>query len=415
MTMKNLIILLSCFCFCFCSRQKPTEIKRLSQIERSHNSFFSIKYEDILNSKEVIKLSQIATNVEYVQLESGKDCMLGKGLLRYFFTDEFIFVQDFDHIMEFSRKGKFIKRIGTPGTESGQIDIISTTSILPNEELICVQTSRRKELLFYTFKGKLIKSLTLKRWTSNVKILTEDRFINFDLGSSGKNKFNFTLVNGKMDTISSVKNYNSFEIPQERRLGRGYPLFDPFCSSNNYTYLKAMFNDTVYSVVSDKIEPDYFVDLGKYKFPDSLMLALFDREGGRILENILSNYYYSNVFQTAGKIFISAYSYNDAPSKCVFFDIKTQQGKMLINDKDVSKGFINDWDGGLDFWPKGLISDNQLFMPIRIADIKNHLSRISTSTSVKFPDKMQKLSNIITKSDILSNPVIMIISMSPDM
>lgn len=403
--MKNLIILLSCFCFCFCSRQKPTEMKKVSQTVRSPHSFFNIKYEDILNSKEVMKLSQIAADVEYVQLETRKNCMIGKGLIRYFFTDEFIFVEDFDHLLKFSREGKFLKKIGTPGTGSGQIDIISGTYIIPDKELICVQTTRGKELLFFSFKGKLKKSLTYKRYGSLIKPFADDRFIAFENGSSGKNKSNFVLMNEKMDTISSVKNYITFNLPNERRMGHVYPSFDPFCSSINNLYLKAMYNDTVYSVISDKFEPEYFVDLGKYKFPDSLRFALFDREGKNILEKIINNYNYANVFQTPEKIFLTVYSYGDAPSKCVFFDMKTQQGNLLVNNDSVSLGFVNDWDGGFDFWPKGMISDNQLFMPIRITDIKKQLSRISTNKSVKFLNKQQQLANIISKSDNSNNPL----------
>ena len=412
--MKNLIILLSCFCFCFCARQKPTEMKKPPQIVRNPQSFFDIKYEDILNSKEVINLSQVASSVEYVQLETKKDCMIGKGLIRYFFTDEFIFVEDFDHILKFSRDGKFLKKIGTPGTESGEIDIIKCTSIIPDKELLVVQNIRKKELLFYSFSGKLKKTMSLKLYISQVKALAEDRFIAYDDGNSGNNKYNFALMNEKMDTISSVKNYITFKIPQERRLGRGYPSFDPFCSSINNLYLKAMFNDTVYSVASDKFEPDYFVDLGKYKFPDSLRFTLFDREANKKLEEIINNHYFSNVFQTTDKIYLTVYSYNDAPSKCIFFDTKTQQGNLLVNEEGVSKGFVNDWDGGIDFWPKGMISDNQLFMPIRIADIKKQISRTSPNTSAKSPEKQQQLSNIIAKSDNSNNPIIMIVTMSPD-
>lgn len=411
--MKNLIILLSCLCFCFCARQKPAEMKKVSQTVSTPHAFFNLKYEDILKSKEAIKLSQIASDIEYVQLENKKNCQLGKGLY-YFVTDEFIFVQDFDHVMEFSRKGKFIKQIGTPGEKPGQIDLIKTVSLLPDQELICIQTTRGKEILFYSFNGKLTKSLSLKQGASDIKIIADNRFINYDDGHSGKSKYYFTLTNEKLDTISSIKNNVTFEIPRERRLGRVYPFFDPFFSSIYNISIKSMYSDTVYSVISDKFKPEYFIDLGRYKFPDSIRFALFDKGARQILEKNINNYYYANVIQTPNNVFLTIYSYAVEPSKRIFFDINTQQGNLLVNKDSISSGFINDWDGGIDFWPQGMISDNQLFMPIRITDIKKQLSKISPNTPAKFPDKQKELSNIIAKLDNSDNPIIMIVTLSPD-
>lgn len=416
LTMKNLIILLACFCFCSCSRQKPTETKKLTQTISTPHSFFNIKYEDILNSKDVIKLSQIASNIEYVQLQTKRNSMLGKGLLKYIFTDEFIFVQDYNRIMKFSRKGKFLKQIGTPGTESGQIDIIRGTYIIPDKELICVQTSRRKdpELLFFSFDGKLQKTLTYKQLV-DYKPLAENTFILYDEGHLGNNKTNFVMVNEKMDTISYVKNYITFELPpQEERVRIVYPSFDPFCNSINNLYLKSMYCDTVYSVISDKIEPAYFIDLGKNRLPDTLRFDRLNREEMKKLGKKINDYYFANAIQTPEKIFLTVYSYGEAPSKCVLFDKKTQQGKLVVNDQGASKGFVNDLDGGIDFWPRGMISDNQLFMPIRIPDIKKQLTRISSNKSVKFPDKQQKLVKMIEKSNNIENPIVMIVTVGPD-
>ncbi len=409
--MKNLIILVSCFCLCFCSRQKPNEMKRVSQSASSPHSFYNIKYEDILNSKEIINLSQIAADVEYVQLETKENCILGKGLY-YFITDEYIFVQEFDHIMKFSRNGKFLKQIGTPGEGPGKIDLIKTVSLLPDEELICIQTTRGREILFYSFDGKLKKTFSLKRSPSNTRIFAENRFINYDNGSTGKNIYNFTLVNEKIDTISSIRNNITFEIPRERRVGRGYPFFDPFCGSISNIFIKSMYCDTVYSIISDTFEPKYFIDLGKYKFPDSLRYTLFDRDAGPMLEKKINDYYFVNIFQTLEKVFLTAYSYGDAPTKCGFFDVKTLHGKLLVNDQGISTGFVNDWDGGTDFWPQGMISDNQIFMPIRIADLKKYFSGNNSRTSVKFPDKQQQLRNIISKTDNSNNPIIMIVTLT---
>lgn len=413
--MKNLIILITCcfcLCLCFCSRSKPTELKNFQEKRFIPGTFFKINYEDVLKGKAVMTLSQIAANVEYVPLETRENCMIGKGLSRYFITDKFIFVETFDHILKFSRNGRFLKKIGKPGQGPGKIDIAAWTSLIPDENMICVQTSRPRELLFFSFDGKLKKTLTFKQYNT-FKPLAQNRLIVYDDGRRGNNTNSFVLVNEKMDTISFVKNYIHFSIPKERRFSTVYPSFDPFCSSVNSLFIKSMYNDTVYHVAADKIEPVYSINLGKYRFPDSLIFALYDKDGGKFLEKI-NDYYFSNVLQCSEKMFITAFPYGEGPSRRVYFDVNTRTGKLLVNNDSISTGFINDLDGGIDFWPRGMISDNQLFMPIRIQDLKKHLNRISTDKSVILPEKQKDLLKIITKSENSDNPIIMIVTLKPE-
>ena len=48
----------------------------------------------------------------------------------------------------------------------------------------------------------------------------------------------------------------------------GYPVFEPYYFSQNKYHLKSMYNDTVYGISSDKIKPEYLINLGKYKLPN---------------------------------------------------------------------------------------------------------------------------------------------------
>jgi hypothetical protein len=75
---------------------------------KSSDNYFEIKYEDLLKNKKPIGLSQIATNVEYIQLETNKECLLGQ-MTNFYFSDSLIFVVQAESVLKFSNKGKGTK------------------------------------------------------------------------------------------------------------------------------------------------------------------------------------------------------------------------------------------------------------------------------------------------------------------
>jgi hypothetical protein len=89
-----------------------------------------------------------------------------------------------------------------------------------------------------------------------------------------------------------------------------------------------------------------------------------------------------------------------------------QKGNLLINENGSSTGFVNDYDGGMDFWPKGKVSDDQVFMPINVITFQKELNRISTGKkTIKFPEKQKQLIKLISESDASNNPILMMVKL----
>lgn len=375
-------------------------------------TFFLIKYESLLKKKETITLSQIASNIEYIQLETKDECLLWGGLKKYFFTDNFIFITNKDHILKFTRDGKFIKKIGAPGRGPGEIDLIVTMSVLPDKKLIIVQTNVGRKLLYYNFDGDFIKTVTFTSFVPYVKILRDGKYLTHDEGGSGRNKYTFALVNEKMDTLSSVKNTKHWVYTQSSMIGIGFPQFESYFESGGKNYFKTMYNDTVFTVSADKIIPAYFIDMGKYKLPDELRPEMLGPESIQKFNDKRADYYFANVFQAADKLFLTTYSYGKNPQYCHLFNTQSKTGGTLLNKSGTSTGFANDWDAGLDFWPVGRINDRQVFMPINIISIQKEIDRIkATKESIKFPEKQKQLVKMISESDPFNNPVLMILTL----
>jgi hypothetical protein len=164
--------------------------------------------------------------------------------------------------------------------------------------------------------------------------------------------------------------------------------------------------------------PSYYVNLGKYKIPDKFIPEkLHVTDGGsKIYQEQSIKYRYTNVLESSNRIFLGTYCYQTGkvPPQYSLFDKSIQKGYALINKEGKSTGIVNDWDGGLDFWPIDNIAENKIYMPINIMDLKKEFDKnMSAKKSIKFPEKQKELAELISNSDITDNPILMIITLKP--
>jgi len=107
-----------------------------------------------------------------------------------------------------------------------------------------------------------------------VIILKDSRYLTYDPGTNGSEKYNFILANERGDTISVVKNYTTWKktLPGSI-LVTNSANEATFYINDKIPYFKSKYNDTVYyfNKKKDIIEPAYLIDLGKYKVPEELI------------------------------------------------------------------------------------------------------------------------------------------------
>lgn len=87
----------------------------------------------------------------------------------------------------------------------------------------------------------------------------------------------------------------------------------------------------------------------------------------------------------------------------------------MTDSENNSTGFVNDWDGGIDFWPTGQLNDNQVFMPITPLQFKKLVSEEAVKTEdIKYPEKKSKLLKLISSLDETDNPILMVVTLKQD-
>lgn len=382
--------------------------------DQYREKFFEIRYEDIIKNKETISLSQIASNVEYIKLETNKTSVLWSAEA-CFFTDTLIFIVKGGPVLKFSYDGRFLGEVLRIGRGPEEIDGGAGVSILPDKKLIVSHKLSQRKLYYFSYDGKFIKSVNYPL-RGSVHVMKDGRNLYYQKGSPGDSKYSFILTNEKNDTISFVRNYKFWVNTGQLAISSGISYNRSLYYVGSQIFFKNVYNDTVYSIASNRIVPSYYVNLGKYKIPDEFIPEkLYVIEGGRkIFQEQSIKYRYANVLEASNRIFLGIYCIQTGkvPPQYCLFDKSIQKGYALINKEGKSTGIVNDWDGGLDFWPIDNVIENKLYMPINIMDLKNEFDKnMSTKKSIKFPEKQKELAEIISKSDITDNPILMIVTL----
>jgi hypothetical protein len=399
--MNTFLLLIALFLFTQCRNDKVVKVDA--------NKFFEINYEKILENKETFSLSEIASEVRYIPLETGNNFLVFRNPT-YYFSENFIFVSNLDHILVYDYTGKFIRKIGTHGRGPGEIDLIRIISIIEKEQIVIVQTNWSRKLMYFSFDGKFIKSITLPTDVFRVRVLNKNLFLLHFSCSQGFEDYLYILSNEKWDTISKINNHFKWTNSTGLTGMWGINDYRPFYNFRNQTYFKSMYNDTVFTITDNKIEPAYFINLGKCRLPNELrpeppQSALRFRS-----EN--NKYFFAEVMEAGEMIFITTKNYKVNVQKNILFDSNITEGSLLVNESNNPSGLINDWDGGTEFWPEGNVNDNEIFMPLSSLTLKNLLKeRDFSKATIRFPEKKKALIEMTEKLNETDNPVLMIVKL----
>ncbi len=130
-----------------------------------------IDIQKALDTKQEMFLSEIASHIEYVKLETTPDCLFGKAW-RIKIRENYIYILAPDpiRILIFTRDGKFIRTINKYGKGPGEYLNIWTWQVSPYGKKLFISDMRKDELLLYSVKGEFlgnIKSLNGSYFNQN--------------------------------------------------------------------------------------------------------------------------------------------------------------------------------------------------------------------------------------------------------
>jgi len=371
-----------------------------SQIENPNTH--TINVSKALKSKQKINLSTISKNIEYVQLETNNDFIVGNAP-RVFADDEFIIVVAYRQQYIFSRKtGAFIREIGNYGRNPEGYRNTRSNLVYDEVRKTIYASGWDDGIIEYSVSGDVLNTIMKPHEIAGIISfvrLDEAVFFASVKNIDGIQKQKLIQLNKEGKIIKSIPNTDYF-INTKKVYSRGENEGWFYWIERQLLY-KSCFNDTIFEVKNNSLRPKYIFSLGKFKL-DYSKRELID------WKEFKDYFLIENVFESADYLFFTL-NYNNQMRQGIY--IKKKNTTIVADSENVETfyfnigkyGFINDIDNFIQFYPQNLNQHNELIGLVQAYELKNWFSE-NPKKVASLPPCLQKIQNI-NEND---NPVVMI-------
>ncbi|TKG94932.1 6-bladed beta-propeller [Puteibacter caeruleilacunae] len=383
--MKYLTYSLLLFCLAIsCKEKQQTDQKPLGVIHVAK----------AFEEKTTIPLSSVAEDVEYIQLETKKECVTG-GYLRVFVDDDYIVAISFRKNYLFNRNtGKFIREIGHYGKDPG--GYMATGSIIPYDEE-CKRIRSKgwhlKDYLNYNISGELIQKINAPLYCQTIVSVNDDVYAGFVKNMTGSDSIKIILFDENGKCLKQFRNNQTFE-PTENVVRWGNHGW--FYRYNEELSFYELFTDTIYKVTEERLIPKHVFYLGKYAPPyDQQKVVEF------MLKKAQDYFFLEKIYESRRNLFFQI-SYNNK-NYLGLYDKASGETIMNTANERYPTSFENDIDSLLPFTYSSVNSSNELIGFMNSYEVMEWLQEHPEKAS-QLPEKLQWMKSL--KED--DNPVVMI-------
>lgn len=227
--MRNILLPLLVFALFSCTKKEDENV---------------FVFNNIRNNSTVMGWDQLSYDVEYIALETTDESVfsVAHGLK---FDGDFFFVLSMEGVFQFSRDGKFIRKISNQGHGPQEYIFLIDIAIDSENRTIYLYDSDGK-LLVYSYEGHFLRSFTVGRFMfSKLFVVEHDRTVivhyNF-LGNEGAVIYDCDL---DKTTVNAIGKLPTFTIDgQEKRM---YTVTKAVFEINNQMVIHPNMSNSVYS------------------------------------------------------------------------------------------------------------------------------------------------------------------------
>lgn len=402
--MKSIILIILAL-LTFGCHSKNNQKEELAEIP-PENTFFTINIPDLLKKQREVYLSEIADSIEYIHLETSQKSLIDFISDAKFTKDYFFIRQSRGTLVQFDWSGKFMRNIGRIGRGPEEYGMIREFSIDELHRKIYIQSNSNRIIQVYSFEGEYFKTIRFPEDFGYIVWSRDSLLMCFDEPTRGGEKNIFVERNSKGEILQSVRNDFFWQNNNRMSYSAGYSLRNVYYRFNNQLHFKGWYNDTVYTFDSNnKIVPKYFIDLGNSKLPNNLRTEVT----GEIVSS--PEYYWASAKESLRYFFIvySTFATVDGRSYnhgLIFYDKLIMDGNTL-KSKKWNMEFINDLDGGPDFYPE-YVNDSIAFCFISASRMKKYLETDDFQNTASKKQEQKRMLKIKFKGlDESDNSIIM--------
>lgn len=342
----------------------------------------------ITQNPKTVMLSDIASDIKYIPLETKDNCLIG-GELSIGISGTAIIAADHQtrSFYRFDTSGKFTNQIGRQGQGPGEYSVGLFYMTDPVEKHIYIQDFGN--LFCYDFNGKFIKRIDTPSLNMGVSEMLNRDYIVYSNNLYFENKKNphqLYVIDKNGKEINKWKGF----IEQGKRYGIILSSRDYMYTFNGATFFKPALEDVVYHVQSPKKKEIVW----KFETSDKKTDVSANETDAKNRGKSIS---IRQVKETPKYLFVLYGLGQD-----VYFGMYNK-----LNDSFSNVTIKDDLAGGADFVPAGKCNDNQL-MGVWLA---HHIKTAKRHGKASLVNRKKELDALITKLSEDDNPVIVMVTL----
>jgi hypothetical protein len=353
---------------------------------------------DLLSNAETItNLSQIASVVEYVPLQTSENSLIS--YIHDIKTDETrIYIFILGTILCFDKNGQFLFKLEKEGRGPEEYTYIYDWDVSPENDLLLLLTKKR--LLFYKineYNFNFLRSLNFRDEFGKADFVPGKNIILLSIFSAAGNElFRNVFINFDGDTINMRPNYYEFTPP--KNTGFAFSWSNIHYKFNHSIFFKEVTCDTVFTLNQDnKIKPHLILN-SNATLPTTVTFNNFSTNSFFEQTNV------QRIMEVPRYVI-----YRLLYKKNSFFGVYDKVTKTK-NIFDALAFLKDDMIGGLNFEPK-FCYDNKLYSWVDAITLKNYVeSDTFKKSQVKNPEGKKALKELADSLNETDNPVLVIVT-----
>lgn len=351
-----------------------------------------------------VEISDEIKSIEYVPLELTDESLIAE-ILDLAVSDDYVFIYSTrqDGILQFDRKGHFVRSVAKTGNGPGETAQIVSLSVDDENRLLCV--SEFFSTSFYSFDGEFIKKVNTLRpylWQYCIGPNTMAEMGRESIPMDTPGIFSLGVFNlATDDTVAIRQTVGNMDLLPLKETLLGEWSFNGG-TGGMLCYSAGI--DTVWNLGMNGIHPAFRIDFG-FSADEQKMVR---SEPGAIVDG---KYWISRFFETPRRYIIKCFE-ADNQSQFHLFSLDKETGavcheKSSIDAMELFKynriltgiGIHNETDGGLPVWPYYSYPGKKLMVQLNTAVEIEYLKE-------KYPELKQH--PVLQKITEDSNPLVTI-------
>ena len=348
-----------------------------------------IDINDALRDKRLEKLSDYATSLSYIVLETNDNVLIDEKSVCYLgFVGENILVADSEICHLFDSNGRFIKNIGRQGQGPGEYTSIRRVVVSSQTQHIYI-SHNGLGILEYDTNGNYLQTILHESHLGAWAFMGEN--IISDLPNyRGDNPYMFAVLNQSGDTIAKIPNNDFFKLS-------GRPLMfanEPFYFYKGQMNYYRLFNDTVYNIQQ---ETGKLLPIFRFQSTSHSVSKDLRSDAAKFATSDHDYIIPWSIIETENHLFINALR-NQIGLINFLYDKQKKSFYQLASSAESQHGISNDIDEGLPFFPDYKLNHHLVCMMIPAYDILEHIKYNPAFSNILFSNLTEE-----------SNPVIVIL------